>query len=91
MASPSHDELQAALGISKLHARLRAEFPAWAVSEKRLVAGLDVAQWTPRVAVRVFDRRKGKGLAATAKIAAGEAIWLEDPFVIAAEWWVAFH
>ncbi|KAJ7456967.1 hypothetical protein FB451DRAFT_599350 [Mycena latifolia] len=119
MASPSDEELQhaltelraahPALGIPKLHARLRADFPDWAVSEKRmrkllapkpedtdgdttphptsqLVEGLDVAQWTPRVAVRVFDKKKGKGLVAKQKIAAGETIWLEDPFVIAPEW-----
>ncbi|KAJ7699349.1 hypothetical protein B0H17DRAFT_307442 [Mycena rosella] len=113
MASPADDELQSALaqlktanptlGIPKLHARLRADFPAWTVSEKRvrkllatkdstphpsseLVEGLDVAQWTPRVAVRVFDKKKGKGLVATHKIAAGDTIWLEDPFAIAPEW-----
>ncbi|KAJ7146160.1 hypothetical protein C8R44DRAFT_756745 [Mycena epipterygia] len=142
MASPSDAELQnalaqlrgahPALGIPKLHARLRVDFPAWAVSEKRvrkvlatlpkdttegedattqnknatteekekekeqdkaaphptsqLIPGLDVAQWTPRVAVRVFDRRKGKGLVATKKIGEGETIWVEDPFVIAPEW-----
>ncbi|KAJ6578825.1 hypothetical protein DFH09DRAFT_1148416 [Mycena vulgaris] len=115
MASPDDDELQRALaqlraanpslGISKLHARLRADFPAWTVSEKRmrkllapkpqdsaphpssqLVEGLDVAQWTPRVSVRVFDKKKGKGLIAAQKIVAGETIWLEDPFVIAPEW-----
>ncbi|KAJ7835947.1 hypothetical protein B0H14DRAFT_3109925 [Mycena olivaceomarginata] len=46
MSSPSDDELQDALvqlkaanpslGIPKLHARLRADFPAWTVSEKRM-------------------------------------------------------
>ncbi|KAF8192761.1 hypothetical protein K438DRAFT_1906839 [Mycena galopus ATCC 62051] len=118
MSSPSDDELQdaliqlksahPALGIPKLHARLRADFPAWAVSEKRmrkilaaiappketapphpssqLVEGLDISQWTARVDVRVFDKKKGKGLVATQKIAAGETIWVEDPFVIAPEW-----
>ncbi|KAJ7070237.1 hypothetical protein B0H15DRAFT_957838 [Mycena belliarum] len=116
MTSPSDEELQRALtelkaahpalGIPKLHSRLRTDFPEWTVSEKRvrkllapkdakdaaphptsqLVEGLNVAQWTPRVAVRVFDKKKGKGLIATHKIAAGETIWLEDPFIIAPEW-----
>ncbi|KAJ7042924.1 hypothetical protein C8F04DRAFT_1075278 [Mycena alexandri] len=120
MASPSDDELRDALvelkaahptlGIPKLHARLRTEFPAWTVSEKRmrkvlatfapskdtgtvppypssqLVEGLDIAQWTPRVDVRFFDKKKGKGLVATQKIMTGETIWVEDPFVIAPEW-----
>ncbi|KAJ7454923.1 hypothetical protein B0H11DRAFT_255967 [Mycena galericulata] len=118
MASPSDDELQHALGqlkaahptlgIPKLHALLRTEYPAWTVSEKRmrkvlatlappkdtgpphpsseLVEGLDIAQWTTRVDVRVFDKKKGKGLVATQKIKAGETIWVEDPFVIAPEW-----
>ncbi|KAJ7161026.1 hypothetical protein C8R46DRAFT_1164635 [Mycena filopes] len=98
MASPTDDELRdalvqlkaahPALGIPKLHARLRTDFPSWTVSEKRvrkilaalappkpkpkadttphpssqLVEGLDIAQWTQRVEVRVFDATKGKGL-----------------------------
>ncbi|KAF7369831.1 Set-like protein [Mycena venus] len=118
MSSPSDDELQDALvqlkatnpglGIPKLHARLRTDFPSWAVSEKRmrkilatlappkdaapphpssqLVEGLDISQWTPRVDVRLFDKKKGKGLVATQKIKSGETIWAEDPFVIAPEW-----
>ncbi|KAF7373607.1 Set-like protein [Mycena sanguinolenta] len=117
MSSPSDEELQDALvqlkaahpglGIPKLHARLRADFPAWTVSEKRmrkiltalspkaivspspssqLVDGLDITQWTTRVDVRMFDKKKGKGLVATQKIKAGETIWVEDPFIIAPEW-----
>ncbi|KAJ7630062.1 hypothetical protein DFH06DRAFT_1005634 [Mycena polygramma] len=118
VSSPSDNELQDALvqlkaahptlGIPKLHARLRSDFPAWTVSEKRmrkvlaalappkdttpphpssqLVDGLDISQWTPRVDVRLFDKKKGKGLVATQKIKADETIWVEDPFVIAPEW-----
>ncbi|KAJ7658862.1 hypothetical protein DFH06DRAFT_1327414 [Mycena polygramma] len=52
----------------------------------QLVDGLDIAQWTPRVDVRLFDKKKGKGLVATQTIKAGETIWVEDPFVIAPEW-----
>ncbi|KAJ6463516.1 hypothetical protein C8R45DRAFT_878433 [Mycena sanguinolenta] len=117
MSSPSDEELQDALvqlkaahpglGIPKLHARLRADFPAWTVSEKRmrkilaalspkeivppspssqLVEGLYIKQWTTRVDVRMFDKKRGKGLVATQKIKTGETIWVEDPFVIAPEW-----
>ncbi|KAJ7271065.1 hypothetical protein C8J57DRAFT_1320581 [Mycena rebaudengoi] len=104
-----------ALGIAKIHARLREEHPDWVVSEKRtrkvlllvasesapsapnpsalnphptsaLVPGLDVGAWTPRVAVRLFNAQKGKGLVASQKIKAGETVWTEDPFVIAPEW-----
>ncbi|KAK7055486.1 Set-like protein [Favolaschia claudopus] len=60
--------------------------PAKPYPSSRLVDGLNIAQWTDRVDVRVFDERKGKGLVATQKIKAGETIWVEDPFVIAPEW-----
>jgi len=54
----------------------------------RLVAGLDVPKWTPKVEVRWFDKRKGKGLVATQEIREGEVIWKEDPFIVAPEWYV---
>ncbi|KAF7315805.1 Set-like protein [Mycena indigotica] len=117
MASPNDEELQncvrslkaehPTLGIPKLHAQLRKDFPQWTVSEKRLrkvlamlaelssdqphptskvVDGLDVSHWSPRVEVCVFDAKKGKGLVAKEKIKNKEAIWVEDPFIIAPEW-----
>ncbi|KDQ55937.1 hypothetical protein JAAARDRAFT_36713 [Jaapia argillacea MUCL 33604] len=52
----------------------------------RLVEGLDVTKWTKKVEVKYFDAVKGKGLVATEKIAEGEVIWKEDPFIVAPEW-----
>ncbi|KAK1222402.1 hypothetical protein PQX77_014735 [Marasmius sp. AFHP31] len=52
----------------------------------RVIPNLDVAKWSTKVEVKYFNKRKGKGLVAKEKIAEGEAIWKEDPFVIAPEW-----
>ncbi|KAF7305950.1 Set-like protein [Mycena chlorophos] len=52
----------------------------------KVIDGLNLAQWTTRVEVRVFDQKKGKGLVAKEKIREGDTIWVEDPFVIAPEW-----
>jgi hypothetical protein len=58
----------------------------------RLVPGLNVQKWTPKVEVKWFDKRKGKGLVATQEIKEGEVIWKEDPFIVAPEWCVQqFH
>ncbi|THH33374.1 hypothetical protein EUX98_g864 [Antrodiella citrinella] len=51
----------------------------------KVMEGLDVGKWTNKVEVRVFDRKKGKGLVAKEKIAEGETIWKEDPFILAPE------
>ncbi|KXN83197.1 putative lysine methyltransferase SET5 [Leucoagaricus sp. SymC.cos] len=52
----------------------------------RVVSGLNLAKWTPKVDVKWFDKRKGKGLVATQEIKEGEVIWKEDPFIVAPEW-----
>ena len=52
----------------------------------RLIDRLDVSQWTPKVKVKYFNKKKGKGLVAEKKIEVGEHIWKEDPFIIAPEW-----
>ncbi|XP_006453847.1 hypothetical protein AGABI2DRAFT_181876 [Agaricus bisporus var. bisporus H97] len=52
----------------------------------RLVPGLDIQKWTPKVEVKWFDKRKGKGLVATHEIKEGEVIWKEDPFITSPEW-----
>lgn len=52
----------------------------------RVMPHLDTRRWSPRVAVKYMDNRKGKGLVATEDIAQGETLWREDPFVIAPEW-----
>ena len=56
-------------------------FPA-----SRVIPHLDTRRWSPRVAVRYIDNKKGKGLVATEDIAQGETLWREDPFIIAPEW-----
>ncbi|KAG7450171.1 SET domain-containing protein [Guyanagaster necrorhizus] len=40
----------------------------------------------PTVAVRYFDKQKGKGLVALRRIEEGETLWKEDPWIIAPEW-----
>ncbi|KAI0032124.1 hypothetical protein K488DRAFT_50580 [Vararia minispora EC-137] len=52
----------------------------------RLVEDLDIERWSSLVEVKYFDKRKGKGLVAKEKIASGETIWKEDPFILAPEW-----
>ncbi|KAF8637143.1 hypothetical protein AX17_003047 [Amanita inopinata Kibby_2008] len=52
----------------------------------RVIPHLDTRRWSPRVAVRYIDNKKGKGLLATEDIAQGETLWREDPFIIAPEW-----
>ncbi|KAF9481594.1 SET domain-containing protein [Pholiota conissans] len=52
----------------------------------RVIPSLDIRQWTAKVAVKYFDKKKGKGLVAAEPIEEGETIWREDPFVIAPEW-----
>lgn len=52
----------------------------------KLIDDLDSAQWSSKVEVVYFDKRKGKGLIAKEKIAEGEIVWKEDPFLLAPEW-----
>ncbi|KAG0706186.1 hypothetical protein DFH29DRAFT_996092 [Suillus ampliporus] len=52
----------------------------------RLNKSLDVDKWTNRVEVKYFDAIKGKGLVAKEKIAKGDVLWKEDPFILAPEW-----
>lgn len=52
----------------------------------RVINSLDIAQWTPKVKVKYFNKKKGKGLVAEKDIGKGEHIWKEDPFIIAPEW-----
>jgi len=51
-----------------------------------LVEGLDVSRWTTTIEVKYFDKKKGKGLVAKDPISEGQAVWKEDPFIIAPEW-----
>ncbi|KAL6302608.1 SET domain-containing protein [Sparassis latifolia] len=52
----------------------------------RILKGLDISKFTRKVEVRYFGKSKGKGLVAKVKIAEGETIWKEDPFILAPEW-----
>lgn len=52
----------------------------------RLNQSLDIDKWTSRVEVKYFDAIKGKGLIAKEKIAKGDVLWKEDPFILAPEW-----
>lgn len=60
--------------------------PGQIYPSSRLIEGLDVTKWTPRVEVKYFGKAKGKGLVAKEPIAEGETIWKEDPFILAPEW-----
>ena len=52
----------------------------------QIIDRLDVSQWTPKVKVKYFNKKKGKGLVAENGIEVGEHIWKEDPIIIAPEW-----
>lgn len=52
----------------------------------KVIDGLDVARWSKKIEVKYFNRMKGKGLVATDKLTQGDAIWKEDPFILAPEW-----
>ena len=52
----------------------------------QVIDRLDISQWTPKVKVKYFNKKKGKGLVAERDIEVGEHIWKEDPFIIAPEW-----
>lgn len=64
-----------------------AESPGTPYPTSRIVEGLDVKKWSPKVEVKDFGRTKGKGLIAKELIAAGEVVWKEDPFILAPEWY----
>ncbi|KAF5329121.1 hypothetical protein D9758_017147 [Tetrapyrgos nigripes] len=52
----------------------------------RLIPNLEIQKWSPKVEVKYFNKKKGKGLVAKEKIKEGEAVWKEDPFISAPEW-----
>ncbi|KAI0354211.1 SET domain-containing protein [Trametes cingulata] len=60
--------------------------PAQLYPTSKVIEGLDVSKWTQKVEVKYFGKTKGKGLVAKERIAEGETIWKEDPFVLAPEW-----
>jgi hypothetical protein len=56
----------------------------------KVIPDLDVAKWTSKAHVKLYDKAKGKGLEAKEELQEGEVIWKEDPFVISPEWCVSF-
>lgn len=70
-------------------ASAKSPSPGEPLPTSRVIEGLDVAKWTSKVEVRYFGKSKGKGLVAKEKIAEGEVIWKEDPFILAPEWYVS--
>lgn len=70
-----------------VEANIPAEPPIF--PQSHVIDSLDVYQWTSKVAVKYFDKKKGKGLITVTDIEEGETIWREDPFIIASEWYVA--
>ncbi|KAI0315310.1 SET domain-containing protein [Amylostereum chailletii] len=73
-------------GLVNVTQRNASSGPADIYPTSRVIDDLDVEKWTSHVEVKFFDTRKGKGLVAKEKIAEGETIWKEDPFIIAPEW-----
>ncbi|KAF8900453.1 SET domain-containing protein [Gymnopilus junonius] len=51
-----------------------------------VIHSLDVHQWSAKIDVKYFNKKKGKGLVAISDIEEGETVWREDPFIIAPEW-----
>jgi hypothetical protein len=47
---------------------------------------VDASTWTSQVAIKQFDKVKGKGLVAKQKLTSGEILWKEDPWVFASDW-----
>jgi len=64
----------------------RASLPPLEFPSSRMIKNLDVSQWSPKVEVRWFGDKRGKGLVAVEVMEEGEIVWREDPWIIAPEW-----
>ena len=60
--------------------------PAVVYPISKIDEGVDASTWTSQVAIKQFDKVKGKGLVANQKLTAGEILWKEDPWVFASDW-----
>ena len=60
--------------------------PATVYPVSRIDDRVDASTWTSQVAIKQFDKVKGKGLVAKQKLTAGEILWKEDPWVFASDW-----
>ena len=47
---------------------------------------VDASIWTSQVAIKQFEKVKGKGLVAKQKLMEGEILWKEDPWIFASDW-----
>ena len=52
----------------------------------RIDEGVDASTWTSQVAIKQFDKVKGKGLVSKQNLTAGEILWKEDPWIFASDW-----
>lgn len=64
----------------------RVSLPPLEFPTSRMIKHLDVSQWSPKVEVRWFGDKRGKGLVAVEEMEEGEIVWREDPWIIAPEW-----
>jgi hypothetical protein len=78
-----------ATALSKKKKKAGAGANARVYPASQLTSKLDVSAFSPKVTVHQFGGGKGKGLVATSDIAQGEVLWKEDPWALAAEWWVS--
>ena len=77
--------------ILQLHGLVVSAMPPDSVEPRvfpssQIIDRLDISQWTPKVKVKYFNKKKGKGLVAERDMEVGEHIWKEDPYIIAPEW-----
>jgi len=63
-----------------------APLPPLEYPSSKLIRELDVSQWSPKVEIRWFGDKRGKGLIAVEEMEEGEVIWKEDPWIVAPEW-----
>jgi len=60
--------------------------PATVYPVSKIDDRVDASTWTSQVAIKQFDKVKGKGLVAKQKLTAGEILWKEDPWIFASDW-----
>jgi len=60
--------------------------PAVVYPSSKIDDGIDASTWTSQVAIKQFDKAKGKGLVVKQKLSTGEILWKEDPWIFASDW-----
>lgn len=84
--SLSEKRLRKLLQQQNLVATAAPAAPAVAYPRSKIDEGVDASTWTSGVAIKQFDKMKGKGLVAKQKLTAGEILWKEDPWIFASDW-----